>query len=243
MGVRLDRHKVFLQRIVIAFALLMPLAVGAAAQSAPSGNLDAVLTQMDTAAKKFQSAQADFQWDQFELVVQNTDTQKGTIYFERSGNTTQMAAQVKQFNGQPDEKDVVYKSGVLQFYQPKISQMTVIRAGSNQQRFESFLTLGFGGSGSDLKKNWDITDQGIETIDGVQTVKLDLVGKQESVRNMFQHVTIWIDPTRSVSLKQQFFEPSGDTRTAFYRNIKYNQKVPASAFTIKTSSKTTVVQK
>lgn len=205
--------------------------------------LDAVLSQMDAAAKNFHSAQADFQWDQYELVVDNTDIQKGTISFLRSGDSTEMAAQVRQFNGQPDAKDIVYKNGVLQFYQPSIEQMTVLHAGNNQQRFESFLTLGFGGSGSDLKKNWEITDQGTELIDGIKTVKLDLVGKQASVRSMFQHILIWIDPTRAISLKQKFFEPSGDTRTAYYRNIRYNGKISPSVFRIKTSSKTTTVNK
>ena len=241
--IKSNRRSVLLQRIFILYAVLISLTAFAPAQAASSGDLDAVLAQMDTAAQKFHSAQADFQWDQYERVVDNTDTQKGTIYFLRSGSATQMAAQVKQFNGQPDEKDVVFKDGVLQFYQPKIAQMTVFHAGQNQQRFESFLTLGFGGSGSDLKKNWTITDQGTETIDGVKTVKLDLVAKQDSVRNMFEHVTIWVDPARAISLKQQFFEPSGDFRTAFYRNIRYNQKVSPAVFNIKTSSKTTVVQK
>ena len=228
---------------VLALSGVLLLSTFAFAQNVSSGELDSVLTQMDAAAQKFHSAQADFQWDQYERVVDNTDIQKGTIYFLRSGAATQMAAQVKQFNGQPDAKDIVYKDGVLQFYQPKIEQMTVFHAGHNQQQFESFLTLGFGGSGSDLKKNWDITDLGTETIDGTKTVKLDLVGKQASVRNMFQHVTIWVDPSRAISLKQQFFEPSGDSRTAFYRNIRFNQKVPTGVFHIKTTAKTTIVQK
>ena len=223
-----------------AVCMMLPVAN---AQQKPAYALRSVLAQIDAAAKNFRSAQADFQWDQYERVVDNTDTQIGTIDFLRSGDTTEMAAHVKKFNGQPDAKEVVYKDGVLEFYQPAIDQMTVLHAGKNQERFESFLTLGFGGSGSALEKNWEINDQGVETIDGVQTVKLDLVGKQASVRSMFTHITIWMDPTRALSLKQQFFEPSGDMRTAFYRNIRYNKRVAASAFHIKTTSKTNTVQK
>jgi outer membrane lipoprotein-sorting protein len=213
-----------------------------AEQKSPAA-LRAVLAQMDVAAKNFRSAQADFEWDQYERVVDNTDTQTGTIDFLRQGGATEMAAHVKQFNGQPDAKEVVYNGGVLEFYQPAIDQMTVLHAGKNQERFESFLTLGFGGSGSAMEKSWEITDQGVETIDGVQTVKLDLVGKQASVRSMFTHITVWIDPARAISLKQQFFEPSGDVRTAFYRNIRYNKRIAASAFRIKTDAKTSTVQK
>jgi outer membrane lipoprotein-sorting protein len=105
---------------------------------------------------------------------------------------------------------------------------------------ESFLTLGFGGSGTALEKQWTITSQGTETIDGVQTAKLDLVPKQESVKNTFTHAVIWVDPARGVSLKQQFFTPSGDQRINLYTNIKLNGKVDTKPFEIKTTSKTTV---
>lgn len=217
--------------------------IAAQAQSNSKGALEKVLAQMDAASANFHSAQASFQWDQFERVVSSTDTQTGVIYFQRTGTETRMAADLKTYDGQPSKKYIVYSDGVLKFYQPQINQMTVIRAGDKNGQYESYLTLGFGGSGSDLKKSWDITYQGMETIDGVQTAKLDLVSKTPSVRNNFSHVTIWVDPVRAITLKQILFEPSGDTRTAWYRDIQYNKKIPSSVFKIKTDSKTQVVQK
>jgi outer membrane lipoprotein-sorting protein len=83
----------------------------------------------------------------------------------------------------------------------------------------------------------------METIDGVQTAKLDLVSKLQSVRNNFSHVTIWVDPTRAISLKQVLFEPSGDSRTSYFRNVEYNKKILTSVFKIKTDTKTQVIQK
>ena len=59
---------------------------------------------------------------------------------------------------------------------------------------------------------------------------------------MFTHITIWIDPARAISLKQIFFQESGDTRTATYSNIQMNQ-VPASAFAIKLAPGTQTVKK
>ncbi len=213
------------------------------AQAPASGDLNHVLAQLDSAAAKFRSAQANFQWDQFERVVESTDTQAGVIYFEGSGSATRVAIDIETADGQPSKKTIVYSGGVLQFFQPQIDQMTVFHAGEKQAQYESYLTLGFGGSGSDLKKSWDITYQGMETIDGVQTAKLDLVSKDAAVRANFSHVTIWVDPTRAVSLKQILYEPSGDTRTAYYKNIEYNKKVSPSVFKIKTDKKTQVVQK
>jgi outer membrane lipoprotein-sorting protein len=227
----------------VAAVLTLGISLPGSSQSAPNPQLSQVLSQMDAAAARFRSAQADFQWDQFERVVSSTDTQTGVIYFERSGANTRMAADLKTYDGQPSKKYIVFSDGLLKFYQPEIHQMTLIHAAGKQAQYESYLTLGFGGSGSDLKKNWDITFQGMETIDGVQTAKLDLVSKSAAVRQNFSHVTIGVDPQRAISLKQILFEPSGDSRTAYYRNIQYNQKIPASVFRIKTEGKIQTVQK
>jgi outer membrane lipoprotein-sorting protein len=185
-----------------------------------------VLSQMDAASAKFQSTQADFKWDVLQSVVNEHDVQSGTIYFERHSGATSMAAYIKQ----PAEKTVFYNGDTLILLQPDIKQETIFTAGSNRGQYESFLTLGFGGSGKDLQTNWTVTCQGMESVDGTQTAKLDLKPKQQAIANTFSHVTVWIDPTRSLSLKQIFYEPSGDNRTATYTGIKYNTKIPADIF-------------
>ena len=230
------------QALGVAIGIFLCAGMGWA-QTPASGDLNRVLTQLDAAAAKFHSAKADFQWDQFERVVESTDTQAGVIYYEGSGPAARVAIDIETADGQPSKKTIVYSGGVLQFFQPQIDQLTVFHADDKQGQYESYLTLGFGGSGSDLKKNWDITFQGMETIDGVQTAKLDLVSKSAAVRQNFSHVTIWVDPQRAISLKQILFEPSGDSRTAYYRNIRYNKKISASVFRIRTEGKTQTVQK
>ena len=228
---------------MLAVAVVLLCASMGWAQAPANGDLNHVLAELDAAATKFQSAKADFKWDQFEQVVSSTDTQAGVIYYEGSGPSARVAIDIETADGQPSKKTVVYSGGVLKLFQPEIDQMTVFHAGEKQAQYESYLTLGFGGSGSELKKSWDITFQGMETIDGVQTAKLDLVSKDAGVKAHFSHITIWVDPTRAVSLKQILYEPSGDTRTAYYKNIEYNKKISPSVFQIKTDSKTQVVQK
>ncbi len=232
----MKRNKI---RCLIAAALLAVLVIPSFAQSA---DLQKVLSQMDAASQKFQSAQADFNWDQYTAVVQSHEITAGTIAFRRAGNSTEMIAHVKTDNGQPALKDILYKNGELAYYQPTIKQQTIFSAGANRQQYEGFLTLGFGGSGKDLSANWNVNFQGMEAIDGVQTAKLDLTPKQSGGNQMFSHITIWIDPARAVSLKQVFFQESGDTRTALYTNIQMNQ-VPASAFAIQLAKNTQTVRK
>lgn len=214
-----------------------PLAM---AGSPGSGDLDKIIAELNAASQKFESAQADFSADEFQAVVQQDEIQTGTIYFERHKEGTVVSLQIKQVDGQPAPKFVLYDGGQVQYYQPEIKQMTVLRAGSNRAQTESFLTLGFGGSGSDLQANWDVTLMGMETIDGVAVAKLDLKPKAQNVQNIFTHVTVWVDPSRGISLKQIFYEASGDRRTTTYTNIKYNQAIPADVFHIKTAPGTTV---
>ena len=202
-------------------------------------HLDQVLAAMDASSAKFRSAEAEFQWDFFERVVKSTSSQTGTIYFERAGRGTEMGAKIVQ----PAPKVLSYKGAMLQVFDPVADTLIRIAAKNNQGQYESFLTLGFGGSGSDLKKQWTVTDGSTETVDGVSCAKLDLVSMDPNVKAMFTHVTIWVDLTRDVLLKQMFFTPSDDVRTAYYRKIKYNAKVDASVYAIKTDKKTSVTNR
>jgi outer membrane lipoprotein-sorting protein len=169
--------------------------------------------------------------------------QTGTIYYERRKGGTWVAAYLKQENGKDAPKTVLFDGAEANFYEPTIKQLTVIRAGANRSQWESFLTLGFGGSGTELEKNWKVSLLGAENMDGISVAKLDLVPKQQNVANMFSHVTIWIDPTRGVSLKQEFYQPSSDLRTATYKNIRYNLPIAADVFQLKKAPGTNTVYK
>jgi outer membrane lipoprotein-sorting protein len=231
---------------LFSLGLLVALSGSLRAQNAaPASNADLqkVIGELNAAAAKFSSAQADFTWDQFTAVVQEHETQTGTIYFERKKGVTRMAADLKQDNGKDAPKTVIYDGGEVNFYEPTIKQLTTLKAGANRGQFESFLTLGFGGSGTDLEKNWKVSLLGNEPMDGVSVAKLDLVPKEQKVMDMFTHVTIWVEPGRGISHKQIFYQPSGDLRTATYKNIRYNSPVPADVFQIKPAPGTNHVVK
>ena len=202
-----------------------------------SSGLESVLNQMDAAAKKFQSTQADVVWEQYQKVVNDTDTEKGKIYFRRSGGEVQMAADFAD----PDKKYVVYSAGKVQIYQPKIDQINEYSPGKNKADVESYLVLGFGGGGHDLLKSYDMKFLGSETAGGVSAAKLELVPKSVHLRNNIAKIVLWIDPARGISVQQQLFEPSGDYHLSKYSNIQFDQKIPDSVFKIKTTSKTKIV--
>ena len=201
-------------------------------------DLKSLLAEMDQAAATFKSAQADFEWDQYQKVVDEHDIQKGQIYFRKTKGGMDAAVKVVS----PDPKQVLFKDGKLSLYQPKIEQVTEYKAGQNSGEVESFMSLGFGASGTDLARNFVINLQGWDTVDGVRTARLDLTPKQEKVKASLSHVLLWMDPKRNVSIKQQFFEPSGDYRLTHYTNIKLNGRISDDVFRLKTTSNTKIVQ-
>ncbi len=203
--------------LVLACASVASTAYGA------DPKLDGVLRQMDAASAKFQSAEANVRKVQFEKVVRDTTEQNGTIYFIRTKSGTEMGAVI-------GPKYIHFADGKGEMYDSVAKKATPFNAGQDRARAESFLTLGFGGSGKDLERAWTIELQGDETIDGTPTVKLNLVPKDQSVANTFTHILIWVDPTRSLSLKQEYFTAEGDTQTSYYTHIRYNMPVDAKKY-------------
>ena len=218
---------------LVCLALLV--AVRAPANPSPDVTLEKVLGEMDSAAEKFHTTEASVVWDQYQKIVDEHEEQKGRVYFRRSGNEIQMAADITD----PDQKYVLFNGSKVQVYQPKIDQVTAYRTGKNREEFESFLVLGFGGRGHDILKSFDVKYQGNEAVNGIDADKLDLVPKTAGVRNNVSHIILWIDPARGISVQQQFFfGNSGDFRLAKYSGIKVNEKIPDSVFKLKTTGKT-----
>jgi outer membrane lipoprotein-sorting protein len=209
---------------------------------AQDSSLDSVLKKMDTAAASFRTTQAEFEWDRYEKVINEVDDiQSGTIYYRRVGKEAKKDIEMKADIVKPDRKYVLFSEGKIRMYLPKPDQVTVYDSGKNRSDYETYLVLGFGGSGEDLRKAFEVTYLGQETISGVATAKLQLIPKSEKVRGTFKQILLWIDPDRGISVQQQFFEPQGDYRLAKYSSIRINEKIPDEVFKLKTTSKTQTI--
>ncbi|MGC2369280.1 MAG: outer membrane lipoprotein carrier protein LolA [Candidatus Sulfotelmatobacter sp.] len=223
--------------LTIGMLWIMLLSSFGVAQKPDAAALDTVLKKMDETAAHFQTLQADFVWDQYQRVVDEHDLQKGTVYYRRSGKQIEMMAEIKD----PDSKFVLYKEGKLQIYQPKIEQVMEYSTGGNQQEIETFLVLGFGGSGEDLKKSFDVTYQVEEAIDNVPAAKLQLIPKSDKVRGNFPEIFLWIDLSRGICVQQKLMQTQGDYRLAKYSAIRVNAKINNDVFRLKTTGKTKFV--
>ncbi len=223
-----------MKRALLLNAVVVVFCCAFAVAQATGGNaqLEKVLNEMDKAAAGFKTAQADFVWDQFTKVVNDHDNQKGTIYFRRESKGVQMAADITQ----PAKKYVLYVGNTVKVYQPGIDQVNKYDVGKNKADIESFMVLGFGGSGHDLLKSFDVKYGGTEKIGNVDAQKLELTPKSQSLRNNFSRIELWIDPATGMSVQQQLFSPNGDYRLAKYSNIKRNEKISDTVFKLPKSS-------
>src|SRR5690348_2599183 len=89
------RMKLF--SLILPLALLPTMLTAQAAKPADAGQLDAVLKKMDALAATFDTAQAEFESDRYEKVIDEVDdVQKGTIYYRRVGKELEMKMDIKQ---------------------------------------------------------------------------------------------------------------------------------------------------
>jgi outer membrane lipoprotein-sorting protein len=218
-------------RLVLAAVTALALSYGARAQS-----LESVLTDMDKAKDNFRTTEANFDWEQYTSVVQDTDVQKGKVYYRRGSHEIKMAVDITD----PYPRSVLLSGGKLQVFEPRVNRVKVYDVKKNQGEFETFLVLGFGGGGHDLQNSFALKYLGMEKVEGVEAAKLDLVPKNPKILGMFPHITLWIDPARGISVQQQLFEQDGDYRMAKYSDIQLNRKLPDSVFTLKTNGKTVI---
>lgn len=209
----------------------------ASVASPKAGSLDQVLRRMDANAAKFSTAQAEFVWTPYNSVINESEApDKGKIYFRKAGSEIQMAAMIQP----PDDQLIVFSGEKVQVYKPRTKVLDVYDVSAHKDEVESFLVLGFGSSGEDLRKSFDVKYLGDEKIGNVQTGHLQLIPLAEKVKKSFPRIDLWIDP-QGLSRRQQLFQTGGDYRMADYSNIRLNEKVPDSAFKIKTSGPTRTV--
>jgi outer membrane lipoprotein-sorting protein len=219
-------------RLLLAVIFVLP----AFAVSDPG--LEKIMAKMDETAAKFRTAQANFIWTTFNSVVnEESGRQTGKIYFQRNGNETEMAADIDP----PDAQQVIFSRGKIRLYKSRTDIVDVYDASAYREEFETFLVVGFGSSGSDMRKTFDVTYGGEEKVDGTDTARLDLVPKSDKVRQHFPQIILWINPQTGISVQQKLMETNGDYRLAKYSGIQLGQKIPAKMFQLKTTGKTKVV--
>jgi len=207
-----------------ALSLLGPRTLPAAGPPQTPWTLDSAVRQMDAQARDFASLTADVERTKVTVVVDDKSTESGKIFVRKDGRMRmEMTA--------PDTRTILLNGDSLFIYTPKINQVEEYDIAKHRDVADQFLLLGFGTSGTDLKKSYDITLQAEDTIDNRKVLMLELTPKSADVRNQISKIQIWLDESTWLPAQQKFFETgSGDYFTVRYTNVVRNVRIPDARF-------------
>jgi outer membrane lipoprotein-sorting protein len=188
-------------------------------QGAGKLTLDYVLSMMDRSAQDFHSLTADLDHVKYTAVVKDTSAETGQILVRKDGK---MRIDFRE----PDQRTILRNGDNLYIYTPKIGTVEEFNIGKNRAMADQYLALGFGTKSENLKKNYTVTLDGEEELDGKKMAVLDLVPTSEDVRKQIAKIQMWVDESSWLPVQQKFYEgSSGDYFLSRYRNAMKNLKI------------------
>ncbi len=188
--------------------------------------LEKVLSLMDSAAAGFRSMSGRIDKTAFTKILNDTSEESGTIAVKKTGART-MRVLVRMHK--PDEKAYVFEGRKVEIYYPKTNLIEEYDLGKHRQLLDQFLLLGFSTPSSELQVSYSIQLGGEETIGGQRTARLELTPKSEKAREYLSKAEIWISLSDGRTVRQKFFERSGDFRQVTFSDAKWNIDLPDSA--------------
>ena len=98
--------------------------------------------------------------------------------------------------------------------------------GKNRAMADQYLALGLGTRTDGLRKNYAISLNGEEELDGRKAAVLDLVPNSDEVRKQISKIQMWVDEASWLPVQQKFFEAgSGDYFISHYTKVMKNLKL------------------
>jgi outer membrane lipoprotein-sorting protein len=207
--------KTALRGFVVCLVMAAPVPLAAA-----NDDLQQVLARMDKAASDFKSMTAHVTYVMHTDVLNENDTETGTVTM-RKVQPGEVQGKV-EFTA-PDSKIVTIEKRRVQEYFPKINTLQIFDLNKHGPQLDKFLMTGFGISGTELAKDYDMSVLGAENKNGQPAIHLQLTPKVAEARQYVKKLDLWIpaqgDPH---PLEEKILEPSGDYILWTYSETKIN---------------------
>ncbi|HZO57785.1 MAG TPA: outer membrane lipoprotein carrier protein LolA [Bryobacteraceae bacterium] len=188
----------------------------------------AVLSRLDSTSAGFRSATANIERVTHTAIINESLTETGTLRMLRNKGTVQLYLEFTK----PDAKTYAFRERKAEVYFPKILTVQEYDVGKQKGIVEQFILLGFGTSGKDLAKGYNVKFGGEESIGGQTASRLELTPKSAKTREYFTKVELWIN-AEGRTVRQKFYQPSGDTTTVTYSNLVWNPALTPDALSLK----------
>jgi len=208
---------------IIAAAALCLLALSsplAAARKVDPNSLEAVVKNVQDQQKKTTSMEADFRQEKVLALLSKPDVSTGTFVFSRPNS-------VLWSYDAPKRVQMLIANGTLTTYYPDLNKAEKLDVTRFQDRI--FKYMGATGAIDELGRYFDFT---FTDNSANPAFMLDLSPKNRAVARRVKHIKIWIDKKTFITSKFEYTEGDGDVTRYEFTNIKLNQPIAASKFTL-----------
>jgi outer membrane lipoprotein-sorting protein len=131
----------------------------------------------------------------------------------------------------PDPKTILRDGDHIYIYTPRTRRVEEYDIGKHRDVVDQLLLLGFGTTGENLKKEYLITLQGEENVDGQRVVRLELTPRSNEVRKQISKIELWLNEANWIPAQQQFYETgSEDYSIIRYQNVTRNVSISDARF-------------
>jgi outer membrane lipoprotein-sorting protein len=212
---------------LLGICCILLISQAAGAQEKASSELDRVYRQMQGVQKVFRSFSAKITRKKYTAILKEFgETETGEFYIARAKD----GLRIRQEISSPGKEILTVKGNLLTLYRPSIKQAQVsILSNENKSKIE-FLSLGLGSSPDELKKDFDVSYQGEESVGGVPCSVLLLKPKDRKIASTYTRIVIWIKKSSGIPIQNRLQEPNNDYLQMTFSDEKLNPKIPDSKF-------------
>jgi outer membrane lipoprotein-sorting protein len=202
----------------------------AAAAALRADSLEEILKRMDASARTFQSFTAKLKQVDYTDVLHESSESNGEIRVKR---TKSGIVAVVIFNA-PDAKMMHFAGKSAEIFYPKTKIEEIYDVGKYQGAIDRWIALGFGTSGAELRRDYEIKYGGPQTVGSTATTLLQLTPKSDEVKKLAAQVDLWIENGKSYPLQVKALKPASKDYLMFiYSDVKINPAVSNSDFELK----------
>jgi outer membrane lipoprotein-sorting protein len=189
-----------------------------AAKGPQATPLKDVVNHLDQAAKKFQSMSAQISWTKHTDVLNDNSTQTGQAYQAKTAKGPVGRIDIAA----PDKRGYAFEGRTIQIYYPNAKELHIYDTGAQGEQIEQFLMLGFGSSGTDLQKSYEMRLSGTDDVNGSKAVHMTLIPKSGEARKLVKQVDLWISERDYYPVQEKILEPSGDYNLLVFSSVQIN---------------------
>jgi outer membrane lipoprotein-sorting protein len=196
-------------------------------QAKEDPELSKIFRQMEIAGKGFLSFSAKLTQKRYTAILKEFGPpESGELFFSRAKDGSSM---IREEITKPGKTILTVKDGIATVYRPGIKEAQIINLGKHRDKAE-YVAIGVGQPPSELKKTFNVTFQGTESISGALCSILSLKPRDPKVAASYSTITLWVKQSSGIPAQYKLQEPNNDYQLVTFTDEKLNSKIPDSKF-------------